>query len=77
MNQINRESEKKELQKIDKTQAEVEVRATWQRMHTMGANDYEPGAIGEILEGLEKGTIEPEEAVRQALEIEAAKQDYH
>jgi hypothetical protein len=66
-----------ELDKINKEQATNEVISAMQRMTVMGANDYEPGAMKDILKNLDEGLIEPEEAVRQALAIEASKQDYH
>lgn len=63
--------------KLDKATARMEVLASLERMYQMGANDYEPGAIGNILRKLTNDEIEPEEAVRQAFRIENSKQDYH
>lgn len=62
---------------LSKDEAKIEVSAAFQRMATMGANNYEPGAIKDILKKLEAGEIEPNEAVQKALEMEASKQDYH
>ena len=43
----------------------------------MGANDFEIPALRGLEDQVRDGTIEPEEAVRQAESIRAAKQDYH
>ena len=77
MAEVNKTADNKEPEKMDKKQAEGEIGVILGRIWTMGANDYEPSAIQNILDRLEKGEIEPNEAVEQARAIEASKQDYH
>jgi soluble cytochrome b562 len=77
MGEIKKVQEKGTEEKMDKAMAEIEVRGAFSRMATAGANSYEPSAIDNILKELNEGKIEPEEAVRQAREMEDAKQNYH
>ncbi len=72
-----RESVEMKNKPISKEEAITEVGLIRQNVHTMGANDYEIPALRHILEDLEKGEIEPEQAIKQAQEIMYSKQDYH
>ncbi|HBD24589.1 MAG: hypothetical protein A2566_00025 [Candidatus Zambryskibacteria bacterium RIFOXYD1_FULL_40_13] len=48
-----------------------------QQVAVMGANDSEIPKLNEIIELLEMGNINPEEAIRLAIEIRDGKADYH
>ncbi len=48
-----------------------------QQAHAMGANDREPALIQDLVERMNKGEIEPDEAVAKAREIFGNKEDYH
>jgi len=62
---------------MDKERVKAEIGMTIQRVAIMGANDYEFDELQYLLKLLEEDRINPEEALRQALAIEARKQDYH
>jgi len=63
--------------KMNKAEAEIEIRSAMLRMAIVGGNNYEPSMVEAIIKQLDEGGIEPEEAVRQALVMENSKQDYH
>ncbi|MBI5465834.1 MAG: hypothetical protein HY974_00925 [Candidatus Kerfeldbacteria bacterium] len=53
------------------------IMAIRQEVYMMGANDYEIPALDDIIKSLRNGTLSAEEAVQQAMDIKARKQDYH
>ncbi len=63
---------------IDKKQAEVQIRAMLQYMHTMGAVSNESSDIQKILEQLKDDSVTPEGAVEMARQVEMSRQEnYH
>ena len=55
--------------------AHIQLQHCWQMAHRMGANDYETGAIEQIIADMKAGKISPDEALRQAQAILDAKND--
>lgn len=72
--QLQREQE---TEQMTKEEARQEILMVRQRVAVMGANDFEFSALDNILEQMEKGKIEPSDAVAEARVIEFSKQDYH
>jgi hypothetical protein len=54
-----------------------EIQMIRQETLMMGANDYEPSAFDSILERYQSGQLSAEEALANARQIQASKQDYH
>jgi hypothetical protein len=66
-----------ETEDIDKEKAREIIMSLWQEIYAMGANDSEHDSIKKILDKLDKGDIEPAEAVETVRKIRYSKQDYH
>ncbi len=57
--------------------AKGEILALRSEIGLMGFNDYEIPTIDRVLGELERGEIEPAEAVETVHRIKSSKQDYH
>ena len=72
-------TEKAEV-KAEKLTVEQALPILWGIMgevYTVGSNDIEIPQILSIIEGCQKGKIEPQDAVEQGRAILSHKQDYH
>ena len=56
---------------------EAEIRFMLQRMDMLGANNYEPSMVAEILEAYRKKDITGDEAVSRVGKLLDIKEDYH
>lgn len=71
------EIEPNSQEKVSVAQAQQYITGILNETMMMGANDYESGALMELFEKVKIGTIEPAQAMKDALTIQQSKNAYH
>ncbi len=64
-------------EKISISQAQKYISGILNETMMMGANDYESGALMQLFQKVGFGTIEPKQAMKDALAIKESKNAYH
>jgi len=66
-------NESPEKNTLNKSQAEMHIRALWQEAVAMGNNDYEHAAFDQIIKELQNDDISPDKAVEMATAVRNSK----